>query len=389
MKFGRLFVGFLLLSVAGIGIAAEVFEVGEDRFEELPGGKEADGIVGDFVLRNDKVEAVISGNLPLRRPNMSAFYGDGNETPGCLYDLTLVGKDNDQITIFTPSAQRGVVSYVKIRDGLEDGLVGVETVLTPEKGGGLGKEHLYLLKEGWRGVLIVSTFRNESSSERKISVKDGWTQMRSKGSIKGIQWADAIDPADKCGYAYAWVEERGGKLPKADTVTLGPGQVMKISRFLAVGTSPADAVGIVAERRNPVDTGKLALTLTGPEGPAIRARVGLTLADEKEIFAYPDEKGEIAITWPVGTHPMKIEDLGRDTVAQEVSVSASEPTSHSFSLSTQSRVAFVITDEKGGDTPCKIQFHAMKGTPKVKLGPTDRDLPVSMAPQCSQLLHLR
>ena len=31
----------------------EAFEVDDARFAELPGGKEADGIVGDFVLRND------------------------------------------------------------------------------------------------------------------------------------------------------------------------------------------------------------------------------------------------------------------------------------------------------------------------------------------------
>ncbi|MCA9418777.1 MAG: hypothetical protein KC917_21055, partial [Candidatus Omnitrophica bacterium] len=61
---------------------AEAFELGDSNFSQRPGGKEADSIVGDFVLKNDLVEAVISGALPLRRPNMSAFYGEGNETPG-------------------------------------------------------------------------------------------------------------------------------------------------------------------------------------------------------------------------------------------------------------------------------------------------------------------
>ncbi|MDA7605725.1 hypothetical protein N8631_02985, partial [Verrucomicrobiales bacterium] len=48
----------------------EAFEVNDALFEELPGGKEADGIVGDFILRNDKVEAVISQNAPFRKANM-------------------------------------------------------------------------------------------------------------------------------------------------------------------------------------------------------------------------------------------------------------------------------------------------------------------------------
>ena len=84
------------------GLAVEVFELGEANFEEPPKGKEADGIVGDFVLRNDKVEVLISGNLPLRRANMSTFYGDDGITPGCLYDLTLLNPVTAQINIFGP-----------------------------------------------------------------------------------------------------------------------------------------------------------------------------------------------------------------------------------------------------------------------------------------------
>ena len=99
--------------------AAETFEIGEHNFEELPRGKEADGIVGDFVIRNDRIEAVISGNLPERRANMSTFYGDGGETPGCLYDLTVKGANNDQITIFTPLGQRGPPDLVGRGDDLE------------------------------------------------------------------------------------------------------------------------------------------------------------------------------------------------------------------------------------------------------------------------------
>ena len=97
--------------------APEAFEVGPAETNQLPRGKEADGIIGDFILRNDKVEAVISGNLPLRRANMSTFYGADGVTPGCLYDLTLRGTGNDQLTIFAPSQQQGAVSWVRVAHG--------------------------------------------------------------------------------------------------------------------------------------------------------------------------------------------------------------------------------------------------------------------------------
>ncbi len=50
----------LLCSLLTLSVAKpEAFEVSESLFSELPGGKEADGIVGDFILRNDLVEAVM------------------------------------------------------------------------------------------------------------------------------------------------------------------------------------------------------------------------------------------------------------------------------------------------------------------------------------------
>ena len=51
--------------------------------------------IGDFVLRNEHIQALVSGNLPLRRANMSTEYAF--PTPGSLYDLDMRGADNDQL----------------------------------------------------------------------------------------------------------------------------------------------------------------------------------------------------------------------------------------------------------------------------------------------------
>ena len=84
-----------ILSAAAFA-APEALEIGAHNKDQLPRGKEADGIIGDYLLRNDRIEAVISGNLPLRRANMSTFYGANGITPGCLYDLTPRGRNNDR-----------------------------------------------------------------------------------------------------------------------------------------------------------------------------------------------------------------------------------------------------------------------------------------------------
>ena len=55
---------FYFFSSLSSQAAVEAFEIGPDNVDQLPKGKEADGIIGDFVLRNSHITAVISGNQP-------------------------------------------------------------------------------------------------------------------------------------------------------------------------------------------------------------------------------------------------------------------------------------------------------------------------------------
>ncbi len=363
----------LLCGFPIVSQSAEVFEVGGEQFSGMPQGKEADGIVGDFVLRNDKIEAVISGNLPLRRANMGAFYGDGNETPGCLYDLTRRGEANDQITIFAPCTQKGPVNYVKISDAAKEGRVVVETMVSSAKAGGVSRKHLYILEDGWEGVLIVSTIKNESDGEVPVSLNDVWTQMRSKGIYKGISWADSIDPADKCGYAFAWVEEEGAQIPKSAEIKMRAGESITVARFLGVGRSPAEAVGIVASRKDPGATGGFSASLKDGDGkPVTTGRLVFTLEKQKPLYAYPDETGKVEISHIVGDHKFVAEDIGRDSQEMAAFVSAGKTASSDVVFGKQSAVKLAITDSDGKDIPCKVQFNPLKGTAAPNLGPTDR-----------------
>ena len=88
-----------------LSAAPEAIEIGPKNTADLPGGREADGIIGDFVLRNDRIEAVISGGQHERRANMFTHWA--KPTGGCLYDLTLRGQDNDQLTWLGPGRQEG------------------------------------------------------------------------------------------------------------------------------------------------------------------------------------------------------------------------------------------------------------------------------------------
>ncbi len=365
----------VLTLVTAPGFAAEVFELGEANFAERPLGKEADGIVGDFVMRNDKVELLVSGNLPLRRANMSTFYGEDGITPGCLYDLTLLGADNDQITIFSPSGQRGPVNYVRIVGDGKDGEAILETVVSAAKSGALSKRHEYRLKDGWQGVLIVTTITNEGREKVKVPLSDQWTPMRSKGNFNGVNWGDSIDPADKAGYAHAWVAEAGATIPEKPEVELAPGGSVTVARFLAVGLSPAAAVGLVEEFRGGVESvGRLTLTLTDEQKktPVAAGRVLIGDDPTRAMPAYPDSEGVIDLVLPAGPHALTGEDTGRSALADKVEVAAGATVAKAMPFGPQAAIAFDIKDETGRAIPCKAQFNALGETAKVNLGPTDR-----------------
>ena len=357
-----------LFAAASLHAAPEAFEIGPDNTDQLPGGKEADGIIGDFVLRNDKVEAVISHNGHLRRANMSTFYGANGITPGCLYDLAPRGSNNDQITVFTPSGQQGPVSYVRIAKTGEGGEAVVETVVSAPGNKGLYKRHEYRLKDGWQGVLIVTTMRNESKNAFKGRVTDRWTNFSQRGTFGGINWADAIDPADKAGYAYDWIEKDGMKRPPAE-VSLQPGEEITFGRFLAVGTSPADAVGIVASIKQ--ETRSIEGVLTGPDKTPVTSASLVLLNGNQRVNAYPDDKGRFDFRFPAGSLRWEIRDPGRVAVTGE-DPNPGRDLQIAPRMSAASAVSFAIRDEKGTSIPCKAQFIGIIGTKSPNLGPDNR-----------------
>lgn len=361
----------LTLLVTTAHAAPRAFEVAPSARDQLPTGKEADGIIGDFVLRNDKVVAVISGNLPLRRANMSTFYGETGITPGCLYDLTLREGTNDQITIFAPAGQQGAVSWVRVLKEGHEGEAVIETVVTPERNGGLGRVHEYRLRDGWQGVLVTTVLTNRTDAPVKLPTGDKWTNFKRTGNAMGITWADAIDPADRAGYAYGHVDD-AAKLEA--TVELKPGESKSFSRFLAVGASPLEAFGEVAARSNVV--GRLSGTVRDTAGAVV---TGAELAVRpaggggRAIgVARVDAQGRFSFSAPEGSYELEFTENGRAPVTKTATLRGKETQTLEVTMAVASAVAFDIRDEAGVSLPCKAQFHPLDGGEPLNLGPENR-----------------
>ncbi len=348
--------------------AAEVFEAALGRESELPKGKEADGIRGDFVLRSDKVEATISHNAPLRRANMSTFYGPDGVSPGCLYDLTLRGAANDQLVVYGPCGH-GAVSYVKTVATKSESEAAVESVTTAAKNGGVFKRNEYRVKDGVQGIFVTTILRNESDKAQKVNTKSDLTKFDSTGmSSDGIFWTDAINPAHKCGYAVGTLSLTGiEKL--ADTIELAPKQEVVIHRIFAVGTSPAQAVS-EARAVKGVKHGTVSGQLVGADGKGI-STAAISIPDgKKTLTAYPDTDGKYSLKLPIGPAELLVDDLGRPQGKVSFTVAEGDTASPKLTLPDASRIRFDITDESGQSIPCKAHFAPMdEGAPKLNLGP--------------------
>ncbi|MEY5015654.1 MAG: hypothetical protein RIS92_2012 [Verrucomicrobiota bacterium] len=390
-----LLIALTSLSELRMHAAPEAIEITSATKQLLPRGKEADGIIGDFLLRNDRIEAVISANLPLRRANMSTFYGPDGITPGCLYDLSLNGQNNDQITVFCPSSQQGAVSWVRILPGKPDEAL-IETRVTAGAGGGLSKTHLYRLKDGWQGVEITTTLTNESQQPVKTTFQDRWTNFIKTGvAPDGILWANAVDPADGCGYAAGALSDPTNAL-RRPAGELMAGESVSYSRFLAVGKSPADAVSQVLAQRG--ETAHLSGTVRDADGTPIAgaalflrplfqvAPVNPPPASGKPTgpsnhpdsngrlagIAYTDKDGRFNVTVKAGKYRVTANTQGRGDVERDVEAKDTAITNADFQLGPEGRIQFEITDEKGVSIPCKAQFLALEGTEPVNLGPDQR-----------------
>ncbi len=362
-----------LLVGTGSLLGADVLEITKESVNDLPGGKEADGIIGDFLLRSDMVEAVISHKAPLRRANMSTFYGDGGITPGCLYDLTLRDADNDQITILAPLDQRGKVSYVRIvpKEEVAANEAAVDTVVTAAVGNGLYKRYRYIVTDGVQGVTILTTLRNEGKKSITVKMQDKWTGLGRANYAQGFLWGDAVDPADKAGYALTWVKSHGAPRTPGGTERLEPGQELTVARFLAVGLSPLDAVGIAAGRRGG-SRNALFQIYEAKDLPSKTAAISIEIEKGKHLVGYPDSNGRVPLSLPPGTYNYKIEDQGRETIEGTLSLTENTGDSEVVMLPPQSSVQFAIRDEDGKSIPCKVQFSGMEGSSSPDLGPQNR-----------------
>ncbi|MEX2139418.1 MAG: CehA/McbA family metallohydrolase [Pirellulales bacterium] len=109
----KLVVVLLLVTTSPAVWGAELVRLSAENWEQYaPQGKEVDAIYGDFVLRNDKLIAVIAQPLASRHANLTV-----KNVAGAIIDLTRRDRPNDQLSAYYPCGSR----YSFIDDATVDG----------------------------------------------------------------------------------------------------------------------------------------------------------------------------------------------------------------------------------------------------------------------------
>lgn len=376
-----------LVSLQG-GPSPEVFQVVPSRLDALPGGKEADGILGDWVLRNERVEVLVAAPGEGRKAHLTS-----GRTSGALLDATLRGAHNDQFGILFPGGKNWAMDRAIV---VEDGRHG-EAILrlvkeaTAEDPLFVATDYSLRAGEPWLKVSTLLVNRGEKSLPQAAM-----DLVRIDGLFEGpagtLPLAYAYDPYERAAYGIAvakgqmevQVQQSRRALvlrygvPSGAEGVLGPKESVRFTRYFLIGETPAEILhlaqllrgepmgalhGIAVDREGkPIDDGRVECwPLGGDLSPLY-----------KPVLTFTDPQGHFRAWLPPGRWRVQVRSLGRSDGDQEVSIQKGRTGSIYQVLSPQTRFLLEVRDTEGRPLPCKVQFIGLEGTPDPDFGPIER-----------------
>lgn len=358
----------ILLCLACSTNATEVVEItAENHRDVAPKGKEADWIFGDYVLRNDKITAVIARPVQSRNANMTV-----RNVAGAIIDLTFRYRPADQLSCFYPGAAEMPIRY--IRSEIEDGLATV-SVSSDWRANQPEMNVDYTLRDGESHVTVTTTFSNLHDEAITFPLRDSVRADRGfthhiDGSLfvcEDVRWRQAygVSVEDHT------IKPSGDTLDKGrpvldyfqsdkSTVTLQPRETYTLKRRLL----PAENAIDIVSRTQSSDTKRLAVSVTDPTGYVPHASV--TVSRDETILgtALTPKLGPLFLNLPAGEYEIEATGRGRGTVSDTLTLEVSgsdKPTVLRLKLPEPGYIVGTIRDGDGKLIPAKVQFRAKSG----------------------------
>jgi len=378
--------------------AAEVFQVTSESKTALPRGKEADGMIGDWLIRNDKVVAVIGRTGDWRDANQMV-----EGVQGAVIDFTTVGRNNDELVVFYPMGYRPVgvsanraevtsakgssVSLAVIRDAtIKEPYVTTTT---------------YTLNDNESFLHVRTIHKNTSSNPVEVAAHD-WLRLdndiacrQSSGdqtcvvlenkwyhAAYGLAGADGRAQRANKGFAQKNLRSIGVLVhyPAVDpeqkaTLTIEPGRTLVLERLLLVGRDTADVQAIAARAaaRTPP---RIKLTAREKEGGAPIAEVFVEIKRDGMYVTGATSAADGSFELPLddGNYSLTAMQTGRPELQRTLVVRQGKASGDTvLALAPQSTVTIDITEAGGGQRmPVKLEFRNPKGKGGPDLGPPKR-----------------
>jgi hypothetical protein len=397
-----------LAGVAGAARAhaAELALLSKQNWTELaPKGKEADAIIGDFVMRNDRVTVVVG--FPGERRN--ATFAATN-VGGAIIDLELRDAPSDQLTAFYPggggltfefagaaagkTAPRGApgeLGEVR-RGGVRGASVSLAFVARPD-GHAPQVEVIYTLTDGDPFVEVATTYRDlddapvdvepidrvRVDTNRDLAAVDRspdgatglfWAYDRWFGQAYGVVADAPLWTARETTWRAPSVLSFGARVGEKRAVTRG--QPLRLRRRLIVGRdllavrATANALAEVPQRRVHLAVTSAAAGGVATERPVAGADVAVLIRDELYGLGRTDDKGEQTFLLPRDEDAVAVVSaIGQ---GERRVLLAMEGERFHAKLDTPGWIEIDVR-EAGRPVPCKVQLFGRFGTRDPSFGP--------------------
>jgi hypothetical protein len=353
-----------------------------------PTGKEADWILGDYVLRNDRIVAVIAKPVATRNANMTV-----TNVGGCVIDLTMTDQPNDQLSCYYPGGGRH--SYRELGNVAVVGEANAESAIADGSASGRGKvvslelaapagENTprvvvtYTLADGDDFLTVKSVYSNPHENPVTVELEDRVRADRSftaaSDATSRIAWWDdqwfgqayGLIPVNATleGLAEKGTQPRNGRDPLRyaidgkPSVELPPGGSIELVRRLVPAESLLTLRARAAEMaEKPLR--KMTVAVTDANGGVAGAMVTATNAAGRHAAGRTDAEGRLAVQLPATGQgwSLEVSAVGRGSKTVGLAAPAGqEEEALSVELPLPGIIVATISDVDGGPIPCKVQF---------------------------------
>lgn len=387
--------GLLWLQIQDDSPPVELVLLTQENWDKYaPLGKEVDAIIGDVVLRNQYLTAVIAQPLDSRHANMTV-----RKVAGALIDLTTRENPSDQLSAYYPCQQKHTYrewQFLGADDAKLDLQPGIEATarhatVVVRASGGEGQADItvrYRLENDEPYLTVTTEFSNQTDKPLDVALADDLRidtgkelLEKSPNGTASLVWAhDRFwNQAYAIGAAGLKMEMNSDprtttikyEMLGASTKTLMPGEKHDFTRWVFVGRDLLEAKAMASDMRGDI-VPRVTLRVVGESGRVPNAEVFFRRNDMPYGSGRTDTEGVLKTALPLGRYSASVQVNGievgkdisyeqevRENTFQELRIPGYEP----------SKIAGNFTNAEGQPIPCKIEILAREGTPQPDFGP--------------------